>query len=177
MIIKIGSNNPNKVDALKEALNDYDFISDPEVTGVEVPTKVSDQPKSLAETMQGAMNRAKGAFQDCELSFGIEDGIVEIPNTKSGYMNACICAIYDGKQFHLGLGSMFEYPPEAIKIVLSEDVDLNNAVHRMNMTDNPRVGHSEGIISLLTKGIVDRKEYTKQAIRTAMIHLQNKDLY
>lgn len=51
------------------------------------------------------------------------------------------------------------------------------AYHRLGFTDDTRIGYAKGIISLLTKERLDRKEYTKEAIRMALIHLENSDLY
>src|SRR5574342_3631 len=109
MKINVGSKNEIKVSAVKETVSNYSIISDAEISGMEVPSGVSEQPKSLEETVQGAINRAKGAFNGCDLSFGIESGIMQVPKTKTGYMDFCACAIYDGKDMHLGLSSAFEF--------------------------------------------------------------------
>ena len=103
MRINVGSKNQVKVDAVKEIIKDYDFLSEAEVLSLEVPSGVYKQPVSINETIQGAMNRAKSAFQNCKYSFGIESGLMKVPYAKTGYMNVCACAIYDGKDYHLGL--------------------------------------------------------------------------
>jgi non-canonical (house-cleaning) NTP pyrophosphatase len=43
------------------------------------------------------------------------------------------------------------------------------------MTTNENIGSEEGAIGILTKGRMTRKEYTKQALRTALIHLETFD--
>lgn len=78
----------------------------------EVSSSVSNQPKSLDETVRGAMNRALGSFVDCSYSFGIESGLMAVPNTKSGFMDVCVCAIYDGTEYHIGLSSAWEAPKQ-----------------------------------------------------------------
>lgn len=54
---------------------------------------MSDQPKSLKETISGAMNRSRNAFSDCQFSFGLESGLMAVPFTKTGYMDVCVCVL------------------------------------------------------------------------------------
>jgi len=174
MKINVGSKNEVKVSALKELLAEYDFLAGAEVGAVDAPSEVSKQPKSLEETITGAINRARYSFNDCDLSCGIESGLMRVPSTKSGYMDVCVCAIYDRREFHLGLSSAFECPRAVIADIFSGDLDMNQAFSRAGLTNNPKLGSQEGAVGLLTKGRLTRKEYTKQAIRTALIHLENE---
>ena len=177
MIIKVGSKNPAKIEAVTEIIQDYDLLKGATVVGVEVESGIVEQPLTLEETIQGAMNRAKNAFQDCAYSFGLESGLFPVPHTKSGYMDTGVCAIYDGQQFHLGLSSPFEYPKEITRLVVAEGKNVSAAAKITKLTDHPYVGHAQGMIGIVTKGRVTRKDYTKQAIVTALIHLENPDLY
>jgi inosine/xanthosine triphosphatase len=177
MKIAVGSTNQVKVNAVKELAPQYDHLANAEVLSVSVPSNVSEQPKSIGETVQGAMNRAKAAREGCDLGFGIESGLIEVPHTKTGMMDVCVCVIFDGEEYHIGLSSAFECPPKVMELVHGEGLDLNQAFHKAGMTDNPKVGSAEGAIGLLTKGRVTRKDYTKQAILMAMIHLENAKFY
>ena len=177
MRINVGSKNQVKVDAVKEIIKDYDFLSEAEVFSIEVSSEVFKQPKSIHETIDGAKNRARNTFQNCKYSFGIESGLMKVPNTKTGYMNVCACAIYDGKNYHIGLSSAFEYPTKVIKLVFSDNLEISEAVYKVGLTNDKRIGSSGGIIGYLTKGRLKRKEYTKQAIITALIHLENPELF
>ncbi|MCB9820728.1 inosine/xanthosine triphosphatase [Candidatus Nomurabacteria bacterium] len=177
MRIKVGSQNDVKVGAVREAIRDYNFLSNAEVSGLEVSSEISEQPKSLDETIRGAMNRARNAFQNCDYSFGLEDGLMKVPNTKTDYMNVCACAIYDGQNYHVGLSSAFEYPYDVTRLVFDEGLDINQAFHRVGLTENPKVGSAEGAIGILTHGRLLRKEYTKQAITMALIHVENSEKY
>jgi inosine/xanthosine triphosphatase len=177
MKINIGSTNQVKVNALKEMLPLYDLLKDADVVSVNVSSDVSEQPKSIDETITGAKNRARNAFQDCDLSFGIESGLMPVPHTKSGVMGFCACAIFDGKEYHLGLNSSFEYPPRMIELVQKEGLAIDQAVFKIGLTKNEHQGRSSGVIGLLTNGRLDRKEYTKQAIMMALIHIEHPELY
>ena len=172
MKIKIGSNNKVKVSALEEILEDYPHLKGAEVTSIEVSSGISDQPKSLEETITGARNRAQGAFGDCDYSFGIESGLMAVPFTKSGFMDVCVCAIFDGQEYHIGLSSAWEAPKQVMHHMLTEGLDMNQAALKAGLTQNERVGSAEGLVGIMTKGRLPRKEYTKEAIRTALIHLE-----
>lgn len=177
MKVKVGTANPRKVEAVQDGFKEYPEYATAEIEGVNVSSGVSSQPKSLEETIQGAMNRAKGAFQNCDLGVGLESGIFPVPNTKSGYMDICMCAIYDGKNFHLGGSSVFEYPKILIDLVLSKGIEIDEAAREAGFTDSDKIGKEKGMIGHLTKGYIDRRAYSKQAVITALIHLQNPEHY
>lgn len=173
MKINIGSKNDIKIEALKELIQDYPHLKDAVVSSFEIISGVSDQPKSLDETVQGAINRARGAFEKgCNYGFGIESGLMSVPNTKSGFMDVCICLIYDGAEYHIGLSSAWEAPKKVMEFMLKDNLDMNQAALKAGLTNNPKVGTAEGLVGIMTKGRLDRKAYTKEAIRTALIHIE-----
>ncbi|MBP7741185.1 MAG: DUF84 family protein [Candidatus Pacebacteria bacterium] len=173
MKIVVGSKNPAKVEAVREILQDYPHLKDAEVMGVEIDSMVGDQPKSLTEVLTGAMNRARGAYMECEYSIGLESGLMEVPFTKSGHMDVCACAIFDGTEFHLGLSSGWEFPDKEINRLIMEDgLDMSQAINKVGLASDPAIGSGQGAIGILTKGRLDRKAYTKEALRTALIHLE-----
>jgi non-canonical (house-cleaning) NTP pyrophosphatase len=91
-------------------------------------------------------------------------------------MDVCVCAIYDGKECHLGLSSAWEFPDTSVTdMTIKDGLDMSQAIKKAGMTKNENIGPSEGAIGILTKGRMDRKEYTKQALRTALIHLETFD--
>jgi len=167
--IIVASLNLNKINAVKEVFPSY------EVDGVACTSGVSEQPLSLDEIIRGAINRAKGAFRDCTYSVGIEDGISYVPETKSGYMNFCCCAVYDGRRIYLGLGPAFEYPHECTKMVIEKEVTISEAF--LPVSGRPDIGYEMGIIGWLTRGRINRKDYTKQAVEMAKIQIDNVDMY
>lgn len=177
MKVNVGSKNRVKVQAVEEAFLDFPEFSLAEVVSVEVDSGVHKQPKNIDQTVQGAINRARNAFKDCDLSMGLESGLMEVPNTKSGYMDITMCAIYDGKNFHLGGSSAFEYPKSMIDLVFSKDYEIDEAAKEMGISRYSNIGEREGMIGFLTKGKLNRKDYSKQAVTTALIHLLNPEHY
>lgn len=174
MKIKIASQNQVKVEALKEIIQDYPHLRNAEIIAVDVSSEVDNQPKSLEETIKGAINRSRNVYSDCNYSFGIESGLMAVPHTKTGYMDVCVCAIFDGKEYHLGLSSAWEAPKKVAEYMLNEGLDMNDAAHRAGLTQNPKVGSAEGLVGIMTRGRLTRKEYTKEAIRTALIHVDTE---
>lgn len=176
MKIKVGTKNKAKIDSVVEIIGEYPHLANSEVEGVSVLSGVSDQPKSLEETINGAINRAKNSFENCDYGVGLESGLMLVPKTKSGYMDVCVCAIYDGKEYHLGLSSAWEFPnKDVMDLIIKEGLDMSQAINKAGMTNNNKIGSEEGAIGILTKGRMTRKEYTKQALRTALIHLETFD--
>lgn len=172
MKICVGSTNKVKVEALKETLQEYPHLKDAAILSVNVPSGVADQPKTLEETVRGAMNRAKNAFGDCTYSVGMESGLMAVPFTKTGFMDVGVCAIYDGDEYHLGLSPAWEAPREVVRHMVEDGLDMSQAAVKAGLTANTAIGAAEGLIGVVTKGRITRKEYTKQSIRTALIHLE-----
>ena len=180
MKIIIGTKNKAKVEAVMELVPEYPIFHDAEIIAVEVDSGVSDQPKGMEETIIGAQNRARKAYESVEkasVGIGLESGIFSAPHTKTGFLDTTACVLFDGHEFHLGFSSCFEYPKKLIEIVEREGVNISQAAQKAGYSADDKLGSAEGMIGLLTKGRVNRKEYTKQAIITAMIHLENKDQY
>ena len=177
MRINIGSTNPIKVQAVEEILQEYEKFKNAKIMYSRTRSGVSEQPMSLGETVTGAINRAKKAYNYCDISFGIESGLMEFPESNTGYINHCIAIAYDGKHFYPGTSSGFEFPIEVVKRILHQDLDANQAAKKEGITDKDKLGSEEGLVGILTQGKVTRKDYIKQAIRMALIPILNPKLY
>ncbi|HEY9701105.1 MAG TPA: inosine/xanthosine triphosphatase [Allocoleopsis sp.] len=179
MIIGIGTKNEAKVEAVKECLLNYNKIFTGSVMYLarDVKSGVSSQPKTLEETIKGAINRARRSFEDCSYSFGIESGLMIVPYTETGYMNICACAIYDGSKNYIGLSSAYEYPKKIIDGIFNENLNVEEALNKLNFTTNPKIGAAEGAIGIFTDGKITRKDYTKQAITNALIKISKRELF
>lgn len=172
MKLIVGSLNPVKVSALADMLHSYDHLAQAIVEGRDVPSGVSEQPMTLEETVQGAKNRALAAFEHGDMGIGIESGLMQVPHTKSGHMDVCAVVIYDGEQEHVGLSSAWEAPTAVTDLMVNHGLDMNQAAYKAGLTDNLKVGSAEGLIGIMTKGRSDRKTYTQEALRAALIHLE-----
>lgn len=177
MRVNVGSKNQTKVQAVESALLGCALFNDAEVIGVDVATEEFGHPIKLPSVIKGAKDRARQAFKDCAYSFGIEGGLMEAPETKSGYMEVAVCAIYDGSQFHLGLSPAFEWPKAVTNLIVNHGRDGSQAMREAGLTDQEKIGAAEGAIWLLTKEKLNRKEYNKLAVMMALVHLENKEHY
>lgn len=172
MKILVASKNPQKIAAVEEILQDYPHLKDAAVETIDVTTTIQAQPTSLEEIVEGAIQRARNSFGECDYSIGLESGLMQVSQTKSGYMDIGACAIYDGTNIHLGLSAAFEAPdPSIFRMVIEEGIELSEATKRVGLTTHEKVGSAEGIVGILTKGRMNRKEQVKQSLRTALIHL------
>jgi inosine/xanthosine triphosphatase len=173
MKVIVGSKNPVKINATKNILEK--IYGKTEVIGVNVDSRVPHQPFGKEETIQGAINRAKNAYSnDFDLSVGIESGLMDIPNSITGYIDLQWCAIFDGDKITLGVSAGFEYPPSVIEEVL-KGVEVGDVMDEVTGVDN--LGQKTGAVSYLSKGILDRTENTEQCILTAMIPRMNEEIY
>lgn len=181
MRINIASRNPVKVQAVRELIKEYDFLAKAEIVSLKAEkaeNRANNQPRSLEETIQGAISRARAVFTTkCDYSFGIEGGLMEVPHTKTGYMEISACAIYDGKESYLGLSCAFELPRMIIEEIYDKNLTLNEALYKCDLTKKKNINTTIGAIGLLTKGRVTRKKSTKQAVQMALVHLENVTLY
>ena len=133
----VGSKNKAKVDAVAEILTEYPHLAKAEVSGEKTDSGVANQPLTLNEAVTGAMNRARSAFVNCEYGVGIESGLMSVAHTKSGYLDVCAAAIYDGTEFYLGLSSAWEFPEKnIIYSMVNEELDMSQAVSKAGLIPN-----------------------------------------
>jgi inosine/xanthosine triphosphatase len=180
MVIAIGSTNEAKVLAVKEVILTSPGFSTEEVFSVSTSSGVSDQPLSLQETILGAKNRARNAFEKCnpcKISFGIESGLMKTPDVTTGFIHVSVCSIFDGENHYIGLSTGFEIPQQILDLVLNNKMDLSQACLHSGISTNAKIGSTEGLIGILTKGKVDRKEYSKQSVFAAILQLENATWY
>jgi inosine/xanthosine triphosphatase len=179
MKINVGSMNQTKIQAVIDGVKLYpEIFRDAEVGGVEVKIEEFGHPKNLQEIVDGAIDRAKQAFKECNYSFGIESGLFAVPRSQSGYMELQACAIYDGKKIYLGLAPAFEWPTKVTELLLGGTMDASKAFKELGFTEHEKLGAVKGgNINLLTRGRLTREEQVKQSIIMAMIQIDRAEWY
>ena len=161
MDIAVGSANRVKVEAVRDVMES--IYGSVRIYAEDVRSGVPEQPFG-DETHQGAVNRAKAAIGDRDLSVGIEAGVFEMYGELIDIQH---CAILDKEgRITIGMGSGFAYPPAISKLV-REGMTVGQAVDRIY--EGESIGHSEGAIGYLSGGRLDRKDLTKQSVLAAMI--------
>ena len=177
MKVGVGSKNKTKVDAIREVLLDYPMFAGAEVEGVAVQIEEFGHPKSIEETVAGAVDRAKQAYVDHDYGFGIEGGLMAVPYTKTGYMEVGVCAIFDGVQAHLGFSPAIEWPKAVLDKILHEGMDGSQAMRAAGLTQDEKIGAQEGVIHIFSKGRMNRTQFNKLAAIMALIHLENPEIF
>jgi inosine/xanthosine triphosphatase len=177
MKIGVGSKNKTKVEAVVQAFSDSIMFQSAEVEGVDVKIEQFGHPKTLEETVAGAVNRAKQAYVAHDLGIGIESGLMAVPHTKTGFMEVAACAIYDGNQIHLGFSQAYEWPKKVFEKIMHEKLDGSQAMQAAGITQKAKLGEHEGFVGVMTKGRINRTSYNKAAVIMALIHLENPEHY
>ena len=153
MLIAIGTKNKAKTAAVEGVAAQY--FEHCTFEHISVPSGVSEQPFSDAETRQGAINRAINTREatGADLSFGLEGGVYEIDDM----MYCCnwgAVALKDGTVISSS-GASFVLPEE-IAMKLRSGEELGPVMDVFTKTKDIR--HHAGAIGIFTEGLVDRKE-------------------
>jgi len=173
MKVAVGSRNPVKIKAVENVFRRvYGEVS---VEAVKAHPGVPSQPFG-AETITGAINRAKSAFarEKFDLGVGIEAGLFKISGEAELTVDVQYCAIYDGSWLTLGCGSGFEYPPAVLDEVLAGK-EVGDVMSRVAGIED--LGEKQGAIGFLSRGMLTRTQLTEQGVLMALIPRMNPHLY
>ncbi|WP_422122874.1 DUF84 family protein [Planococcus sp. X10-3] len=148
--VAVASQNPAKISAVKECFNELGIQA--EIFAVETASGVSAQPLSIAETRQGAVNRAASALEEnFDMAIGLEGGVFEL----DGAMFLCnwgALASSDGKIYTAG-GAQIPLPEEIARD-LRNGLELGPVMDQY--ADETGIRHHKGAIGILTAGLMNR---------------------
>lgn len=170
----VGSQNPVKIGAVVEALSEM-FSQDWEVTGISVPSGVSDQPTSSTETLDGATNRVQALMDEhqADLYVGLEGGIEYLSDSE--VLCFAWIVVSDGTQWGKSRSLGFELPGQIIEY-LKSGLELGDATDTMFKTHN--IKQQGGTIGVLTDNCITRTEMYRPAVISALIPFGlHKELY
>jgi inosine/xanthosine triphosphatase len=181
--VAVGTTNEPKLEAVRQAL--APFAPGVRVEGRGVESGVPEQPVGWDAIVAGARNRAQRAASDgCELSIGIEDGLVALPtgDGDARHVNVGCAAVLQGTAFSLGFTSGFAYPPACVGPALEGDEGIGPVFDRFwrerrGESDGAPSGRSVGNIGKLSGGVLPRSEYARHAVLCALLPLLQPDLY
>ncbi|KYC44866.1 MAG: NTPase [Candidatus Methanofastidiosum methylothiophilum] len=176
MKVLVGSKNPVKIEAAKEAFSSY--FKDIEVEGVEVDSSVPDQPID-EEVFEGAEHRAKvlkilneKARIGSSFFVGIEGGVINIYSKWFGI--GVVCIVDEKGNTGFGSSPMFELWEDAIEKVLDGD-ELGDVM--ADITGDSNIKRKGGAVGFLTNGVVERKDLYISALKLALIPFLKEELY
>ncbi len=171
MIVKIGSENPSKIRAVKMVFAKI-FNFEIKYIGEKVDSDVADQPFGN-ETIRGAINRAK-KLKNCDYCIGIEAGLFYEEEIKK-YIDRAYCVIIDKfGNFTVGHSGGFYYPSQVMRLVKS-GMEVGEAME--NISGIKDIKKKMGAIGYLSNGLIERHEFNAQAVLMAMIPRIRNELY
>jgi inosine/xanthosine triphosphatase len=180
MKINIGTTNELKIKTIRDTVALYSTLFvDPVICGVDVKVEKYGFPATLEETISGAVQRAKKAFNDCDYSVGIEGGFMKVlSDDYNQYVETSVCSIYNGKDIYIGISSAFEWPADVVEQVLKGGVDGIQTFKEMNTKKGLAVGEiKNGMCDYLTNGRIKREDQIKESFIMAMIKIEKKEFY
>lgn len=207
--IAVGSKNPCKINSVKDALLRV-IQNKPQihnvvlkVEGFNVPSGVADQPMGDEETMMGADNRAKKAYEEYKKKFsivpnlavGLEGGLEWCRDKKIltcmawmvcyGKRNGLMADIlacpnsthYTGDKkpiYGRAKTASFTIPPAVTELV-KQGMELGEADDVVFKRINSKQG--SGTVGILSGNIIDRSAYYEHALVLALVPWIRPDLY
>lgn len=159
--IFVGSTNPVKINAVKLATTNH--WPDIQISGFEVPSQVSEQPRSDTETRQGAQNRAQAVLtlgmsqsesQATSLGVGLEGGVF---TTDSGELWSTVwVSVVDQSGVHWDAnGARFKVPPQIAKLIEAGE-EMGPALSQL--FGGADIKRTNGAIGIVTSNFVTRTE-------------------
>ncbi len=176
IVVLVGSENPVKIEATKEAFEKY--FENVRVMGIKVNSGVPDQPVNH-QTFEGARNRALRLMEiskkqgiDADFFVGIEGGIIQLLSKWFAFGGMCII----DKHGKLGYGTspLFELPDKVTEHLLN-GVELGHVMDKLTGEENTK--QKQGAVGIFTKGIMDRKSFYVNGLVVALIPFLNDELY
>lgn len=174
-LIVIASTNPVKINATKSAIRELLPKDQFDWQAVDVPSGVSHQPYSDAETLTGACNRVRSIrnlYPNAHYWVGIEGGI-EFDQDDEMMAFAWV-VIEDQKQRGKARSGSFYLPPSIARLV-RQGKELGEADDIVFGQKNSK--QKNGAIGLLTNNLIDRSGLYQHAVILAFVPFLNPNLY
>jgi inosine/xanthosine triphosphatase len=174
MRIIVGSKNPAKIAAVKQAFAKTFPETEFQIEGYSVNSGVSDQPMDDHETLLGAGNRAESCRKevpDADFWIGLEGGCQFDGEDLEAFAWMVIKSdSIEGK----ARTSTFILPPAVAELVKG-GMELGHADDLVFKRNNSK--QKNGAVGILTKDLIDRSSYYEQALILALIPFINKEIY
>lgn len=174
MRVAVGSRNPVKVEAVRQAFERVWPEQAWEVQGVEVPSGVSNQPMSDEESIRGAHNRASGAISalDADYGVGLEGGM---QHTGDQWLDCGWIAVVD-RQGRKGLGSTIKMVvPERMVRMIHEGLELGEVIDIVFERQNSK--QAEGHFGLMTRKALTRTSGYADGVIAALARFVQPHLF
>jgi len=172
MLIVLGSTSPVKIEATRQAFETY--FDNVEVKGISVPSGIKPFPTSEEETFQGAVNRARAVSEMVQADYyvGLEGGL----QTLNGYtIVKQIAVVLHEEKTGIGISSGYT-APETLLQQLDMTIDESRKILDKYF-GKTEILSKEGIVGVLTNGILNRASISRDAVICALTVFINPQYY
>lgn len=171
--IVVGSRNPVKVNAAKQAIMQAFALTDVECIAIDAPSGVAEQPMTAEQTRTGAINRVKYCQQQHQADYylAMEGGVDEFAE---GPATFAYVVIANQEQMSVGRSAALPLPLQVF-CALQQGAELGPLMDSLFNTTN--IKQRGGAIGLLTHGLASREGNYTQALILALAPFLNPDLY
>lgn len=176
MKVLIGSQNPVKIDAVRDAFSRY--FMDVETISINVNSGVPEQPVE-EDTFKGAENRVMELRRineeeniGADIFVGIEGGIKKCYSRWFSF--GAICVMDKNGRTGFGTSPHFQIPDD-VKDELLKGVELGTIIDKLAGDDNTK--QRDGSIGFFTKGRMGRKDLYVPGIVVAMVPFLNENIF
>lgn len=172
MKIAVGSLNPVKIDAVRRIVSR--IFGEVAVEGVKVDSGVSHNPVTDAETIEGAVTRARAARKEsgADLGVGLEGGITRI----DGLYYTCVwCAVDNGREVFTGGGVHIPVPERVRAMIVEEQAEMGTVMDAL--TSIPGTKQKMGFEGIVTKGLINRGDSFENIISFTLAPLISPEIY
>lgn len=167
MLVRVGSTNPVKVRAGREAVST--FNPNAVVEGIRVESDVSPMPMSKEEIRKGARTRALRALEGALIGIGMEGGMTTIDGDHYLASSVYACTASEGAW---GGEVLVKLPPQVVELVLEEKMELGTAIDTITGTEGTK--RKGGAVAFLTGGRLTRMQVFRDATIMALAPILTK---
>jgi inosine/xanthosine triphosphatase len=134
-----------------------------------VPSGVSEQPMTEAETIEGAIHRARQVLSrvpEAQIGLGLEGGLTFDERYTNRWYLISVCAAWDGERLSLGKGLAFPLPTEVGERLRKEGIELRTIIDEWSGMSGSN--HKGGAYGLFTDDRIRRAEVFHDAVIAAV---------
>ena len=172
--IIVASLNPVKIEAVQSGFRrvfpEETFL----VEGAAVPSGVSDQPMTDAETLQGARTRAQNAHLDrpeADYWVGVEGGCDYMEDALVAFAWVQVLGKHNSGNARTGMFRL----PKKVQDLVEAGYELGEADDQVFGKTNSK--QESGAVGLLSGDIITRATYYEHAVILALLPFKNRNLY
>ena len=171
-LVAVGSTNPVKVAAVRTII--HQIWPEAQVTGISVPSGVSEMPLSETEIIRGARTRAQAACERlaADLGVGLEGGLHQ--DSFGWALQGWVAVVAGDGRSHIGGGSRLFLPASIVERVLAGE-ELGPVMDELLGEEN--VKQKGGAIGALTAGLIMRQDAFAHSVAYALAPFLTPEFY